>query len=306
LKNKTNGSKTTHKRSAAVSLALGGGGSRGSAHIGVLRALENANIRVAAIAGSSIGGLIAAVYAAGYNPDAIQEKLTSLKGSRMLRAPARARNALIGLEGIEAILREVLGERYFEDLDIPLALTALDMNTGREVVLREGMVIEAVLATIAIPGVFPSRKLNGYELVDGGLSNPVPVAVARSLAPRLPVIAVALSQALEADGVHVGDKDLDSLPIPGTVKRFRLGRAFLAFTRAMNASGRIQGEIRLAVEKPDLIIRPDVEHVGVLDAVDVSDLARRGEQSTQAVLPLLRRVLRSRSALGTLRNLLPN
>lgn len=264
---------------------------------------------MAAVAGSSIGGLIAAVYAAGYSPDEIEERLAVLQNTRLFRHPPRVPNALIGLDGIATELQTVLGEIRFADLEIPLAVTALDVASSEEVIIREGSVLEAVLATIAIPGVFPSRAINGYELVDGGLSNPVPVEVARSLAPRLPVVAVALSQpphteSVKANGHANGNSSaLNSLPIPSPILRLRLGQALQAFMQAMSASGRIQGELRLQVEKPDIVIRPDVEHVGVLDAVDVKDLARRGEAAAIEVLPALREVLQKQAPLGALRSI---
>lgn len=307
MKNRKNHKQAYHRRSAAITLALGGGGSRGAAHVGVLRVLEREGIRVAGIAGSSIGGLIAAVYAAGHSAEEIEKRLAVLQNTRLFRHPTRVPNALIGLDGIATELRAVLGDIQFSELDIPLAVTALDVASSEEVVIREGSVMEAVLATIAIPGVFPSRAINGYELVDGGLSNPVPVEVARRLAPRLPVVAVALSQPPHTETVKasghgtVTGSGLDSLPIPGPIRRLRLGQAFQAFLQAMSASGRIQGELRLQVEKPDVVIRPDVEHVGVLDAVDVPDLARRGEEAAMEALPQLRAAIQRRSPLGKLR-----
>lgn len=286
MKNKVSGGK--------IALVLGGGGLRGGAHVGVLQVLEREGIRVGALAGSSIGGLIAAVYAAGLSPDDIKDKLAALEYRRLLREPSRAANALLGLQGVENVLREVLGERTFEDLGIPLALTALDVRSGREVVLTKGSLVDAVMATIAIPGVFPSRQYNGWELVDGGLSNPVPVQVARDLAPGLPVVAVPLGPApeFETQTVQTSRSDLSSLPIPSPVMRFRLGQAFIAFTQAITLSGQIQGEFRLVTEKPDLIIRPLVTDFGLLDAPNVEEVVRRGESATQAALPRLRRLLK--------------
>ena len=275
-------------------MALGGGGSKGSAHIGVLRVLERENIRINALAGSSIGGLIAAVYAVGNKADAIEERMAVLLGSNLLRTGAKAPNALMGLDGVAKVLEEILGDRRFEDLDIPLALTALDLVTCQEVVLRSGPLVEAVLATIAIPGVFPIQKIQGYELVDGGMSNPVPVAVARSLAPGLPVVASVLSHPAPPSNNGNGSKrhGLAALPIPAAFLRFRLGRSFMAFMKALDVSGRVQTELRIGLEKPDVVIRPDVEHIGLLDSVDVADMARRGEEATIQVLPELRRALR--------------
>lgn len=284
------------RKAPGIALALGGGGSKGSAHIGVLRVLERENIRIEALAGSSIGGLIAAVYAVGNNADAIERRMTSLQSSNLLRSGHKSPDALMGLDGVARVLQEILGDRRFEDLDIPLALTALDLVTCQEVVLREGPLMDAVLATIAIPGVFPIQKIKGYELVDGGMSNPVPVAVARSLAPRLPVVASVLSQsvlpAASSNGNGAKQNGLSALPIPSPFLRLRLGRSFLAFMNALNVSGRVQTELRIGLEKPDVVIRPDVEDIGLLDAVDVADLARRGGHATEEVLPQLRRAIR--------------
>jgi NTE family protein len=296
LKNSFNKFKLRLRKPQGIALALGGGGAKGSAHIGVLRVLERENIRIEALAGSSIGGLVAAVYAVGNNAAAIEQRMSALQASNLLRSGSKAPNALMGLDGIAHVLEDILGERRFEDLYIPLALTALDLVTCQEVVLREGKLVDAVLATIAIPGIFPVQKMNGYELVDGGLSNPVPVAVARSLAPRLPVVASVLSQPTLAvpssNGNGAKKNGLSALPLPGPLMRLRLGQSFLAFMNALSVSARVQTELRIRLEKPDVVIRPDVEHVGLLDAVDVVDLARRGEEATLKVLPDLRRALR--------------
>lgn len=297
MKNRFNDFRLRLRKAQGVALALGGGGSRGSAHIGVLRVLERENIRIEALAGSSIGGLIAAVYAVGNTADEIQARMAALETGSLLRGGGKPPDALLGLDSIARALQDILGERRFEDLSIPLALTALDLLTGEEVVLRKGRLVDAVLATIAIPGVFPIQKMNGYELVDGGLSNPVPIAVARSLAPRAPVVASVLSQpalpvAGSADGNGKKPTGLDFLPIPNPIMRLRIGRSFAAFMNALSVSGRVQTELRIGLEKPDVIVRPDVEGIGILDTVDVADLALRGETAARQALPELRKALR--------------
>lgn len=296
MKNRFSDFRLRLRKPRAVALALGGGGSKGSAHIGVLRVLERENINVEALAGSSIGGLIAAVYAVGNNAEAIEQRMAALQRGNLLRSVSKSPDALMGLDGVATVLHEILGNRRFEDLDIPLALTALDIATGQEVVLREGPLVDAVLATIAIPGVFPAQKVHGRDLVDGGMSNPVPVAVARSLAPHLPVVASVLSQpsppAVSSNGHRAKQNGLGALRIPSPLLRLRLGRSFMAFMNALSVSGRVQTELRIELEKPDVVIRPDVDHVGLLDPVDVADLAFRGEQAAELVLPQLRGALR--------------
>ena len=92
---------------------------------------------------------------------------------------------------------KLLGEKTFDDLKIPCAVTAVDVKTGSEVVISEGYLRDAVLATIALPGIFPPHHLNDWELMDGGVLNPVPVSVARMLSPDLPIVAVVLNDPLD-------------------------------------------------------------------------------------------------------------
>lgn len=270
-----------------ISLALGGGGSKGNAHIGVLRVLEELGFSLAAMAGSSIGGLIGAVYLVGNSPDAIENRLADTEFRRLFRRGPEARNSLLGLAGVAELLTETIGEATFADLPIPFGLTAVDLKSGREIVLKKGRLLDAVFATIAVPGIFPPREIGPYELVDGGISNPVPVAIARSLAPRVPVVAVALSSPPTAKTPLPETNLLGPLPGIERISRFRLTQAFNVFSRAITVSGRLLTELRLESEKPDLIIRPDVDHIGLLDRVDVHAVVKLGEAAARASLPAL-------------------
>src|SRR5690606_29244145 len=105
--------------------------------------------------------------------------------------------ALLGLNGVRQLLNQALEEKTFADLRIPCAVTAVDLNNGTEVILSEGKLVDAVLATIALPGIFPVQHVNDWDLIDGGVLNPVPVSVARMLSPDLPIVAVALTEPLD-------------------------------------------------------------------------------------------------------------
>jgi NTE family protein len=191
-------------------------------------------------------------------------------------------------------LHQWIGDFIFADLKIPFAVTAADLDTGKEVILSEGRVVDAVLASAAMPGIFPPVQINGNTLVDGGILNPVPVAIARSLAPELPVIAVCLSP-------NNGDLTPMHLQIPATgsiqmsllgqLSRFRWGQALQVFSRAIDAEARMLAELRMQVERPDVIVRPDVGKYGILDPVNTSELVNVGEQAAQAVLPEIRHAL---------------
>ena len=173
-----------------ITLALGGGGAKGNAHIGVLRKLEAEGFRVRAVAGTSFGGIVAAMYAFGKTPDQIEELFASVDQNRLYGHAAGDGPSLLGLAGASKLMDDVFGAATFDDLHLPCALTGVDLKSAREVILTEGLVRDAILATIALPGIFPPRKIQDWELVDGGTLDPVPVAVARALAPNLPVVAV--------------------------------------------------------------------------------------------------------------------
>jgi NTE family protein len=270
-----------------ISLALGGGGSKGAAHIGVLRVVEQQGYQIAAIAGTSVGGLIAAVYLSGNSPDEMEQLLTGTEFRKLFRGSRKARKSLLGLAGVADLLSHTIGNIQFEDLTIPLALTAVDLKTGQEVVLNSGSVREAVFATIAVPGIFPPREIGDYDLVDGGISNPVPVSMARDLARSVPVIAVPLSSS-PSTNTDLPETNLLG-PIPGIrrMTHFRLGQAFQVFTRSMTISSRLLTELRLQLDQPDLIIRPDVDHIGLLDRVNVAEVVRLGEEAALKSLPQL-------------------
>jgi len=276
-----------------ITLALGGGGSKGNAHIGVLRRLEENGFQVRAIAGTSFGGLVAAVYAAGYSPDEIEDLFASVDQARLYGRSAGERPSLLGLAGVNKWLQKIFGDRTFNDTSIPCALTAVDLNCGCEVTLDEGRLVDAILATIAVPGILPAFPWHNWELVDGGVLNPVPVSLARALAPFLPVVAVSL-QAPMGEPAH---SMMVPLPIPSGLPKpildrlshIRYAQAFDIFMRSVDVGNRAIAEYRLAVDKPDIIIRPAVSDIELLGKVDVREVARRGEAAVDAALPELKR-----------------
>jgi NTE family protein len=276
-----------------ISVALGGGGSKGNSHIGVLRRLEREGYHIRALAGTSFGGIVAVFYAAGYSPTQIEDLFADLDQVQLYGHGENDNPSLLGLAGAGKWLEKTLGERTFKDLKIPCAVTAVDLKSGCEVVLSEGQLVDALMATIAIPGIFPPRHLNDWELVDGSVLNPVPVSVARMLAPDLPVVAIILTEALGSSAKTM------TMPIPSYVPRSivkRLARlnyaqAFDIFLRSLDVVDRALAEYRLVVDKPEIIIRPDVHHIDILDKVDVREVARLGDEATEIVLPELKRVV---------------
>ena len=274
-----------------ISLALGGGGSRGYAHIGVLQRLEKEGFRIRAVAGTSAGGIVAVAYAAGYSPDELEAAFSKVDQSKLFARSSEEGPGILGLSGAARIFENFFGERTFADLRIPCAVVAVDLKAGREVVLRQGRVVDALLATIAVPGVFPPRQYGDAQLVDGAVLNPVPVLVARSLAPRLPVVAVVLDGMVESGGAF------NSIPLPVPVPpriverltRTRIAQAFNIFLQSVDVGSRKLAELRLLTDHPEVVIRPDVSGIGMLDKVDVHRIIGKGVEATEIVLPELRR-----------------
>jgi NTE family protein len=274
-----------------ISLALGGGGAKGNSHIGVIRRLEKEGFRIRAVAGTSFGGIVAALYAFGRTPDQIEELFSKIDQPRLYGHASGEGPSLLGLAGASKLFDELFGATTFDDLRLPCALTGVDLKSAREVILTEGSVRDAILATIALPGIFPPRRIQDWELVDGGTLDPVPVSVARTLAPNLPVVAVVLTAPIGAPTRTI-EMSLPYLPnaIARRIIRMRPAQAFDIFLQAVDIGNRLMTELRLEKDDPEVIIRPAVTHIQLLDKVNVSDVALLGEQAVDAVLPDLRRV----------------
>jgi NTE family protein len=268
-----------------ISLALGGGGARGLAHIGVLYALERAGFRIRAVAGTSMGGIIGALYAAGYSPPELVHWADDAAHRDLFRARPSG-SSLIGLDRIERLLNEALRDRTFEELGVRCAVTATDLKSGEEIVLQEGRMVDAVLATIALPGVFPPQIMGETRLVDGGIVDPVPVRPARGLYPG-PVVAVALSPPREEWAESTSPNPLGSIPIIDMFTRLRPGEALRVFLRTTEILMRMYTEICLELDKPEVVIRPRVSHIGLFDEPSAADMCDLGERAAEEAIPKL-------------------
>lgn len=276
-----------------ITLALGGGGAKGNSHIGVLRRLEKEGFKIRSVAGTSFGGLVAILYASGRTPNEIEEIFSSVDQATLYGRDSKDGPSLLGLSGVRKLLDSLLGEKTFADLTIPCAVTAVDTKTGSEVVISEGLLRDAVLATIALPGIFPPQTLNNWELMDGGVLNPVPVTVARMLSPELPIVAVVLNDPLD---IPVRTY---AIPVPAILPRqiterihqLHYAQAFDIFMRAVDLSSRAVAHYRLEADAPDVIVRPKVHNIDLLDKVVVKDVAMLGELALEDVLPQLKKAV---------------
>ena len=266
-----------------LGLALGGGGARGLAHIGVLKVLDREQIAVDVIAGTSMGGIVGALYAAGFSGERIEAEMLRLSRSRLelvklidLRLGAAG---LVGGGRITEMLAALLGtDLTFADLRIPFAVTGVDILTGREVDLSEGNVVEAVRATMSVPGVFSPVEIGPYRLVDGGVLNNVPVDLALKLGADA-VIAVDVLPNFRAN--QPGQPPVVE-PIQGASLPLQLSNLWHVVLVMMAALT----EFRLKEAPPDLMIRPDVpKDIDILFGFEQAAQAiAAGEQAAQALL----------------------
>lgn len=176
-----------------VGLALGSGSARGWSHIGVIRALTEADIQVDYVAGTSIGALVGAVYAAG-KMDVLEAWVLQLEWKQILAFidVVFPKSGLIDGRKIADLVRRHIHVDNIEELPVPFGAVATDLHMGQEVVLRKGDIIEAVRASISLPGIFTPVEKDHAFLIDGGLVNPLPVSIARDMGADF-VIAVDLN-----------------------------------------------------------------------------------------------------------------
>lgn len=278
-----------------ISIALGGGGIRGIAHIGVIRCLESYGFKIKSIAGTSAGGLIGAAFAAGYTSEEVEEAVNEFSDHPNFKRQSHDKPSLLGVQGISNLLKKMLGDKLIEDFPIPFIATAVSIETGQEIILDKGKAIDAILATIAIPGVLPSQEIGGKILMDGGVLDPIPVRAARWLNPSLPIVAVVLNK-------KPIDTDIKKTPLPFSIQmpdtiieqilKMRLVEALQVFTRSIEVSSDRLSELNLIIDKPDVIVEPIVGHYNLLDKVNAIDLIKAGEIAAELTIPDLEKACR--------------
>lgn len=269
-----------------VVLALGGGGVRGIAHLGVVQCLLENEYEIAGIAGTSAGGMFGAPLADQVPPKDILAAVIQFFKSPNFRRASTDSASIAGTTGLEYVLEKFLKGKTFIDLPIKLAVTSVSLKTGEEVVITEGDVIQAVLATIAIPGVFPTR--GGEVLVDGGVLDPTPVLPARALNPSVPIVAVTLHTKLEGfSPLEDSNISIDQLPeqLVGRLTRTRIGESLKNLSASYGLVSDRMAELNLEVSKPDVVVKPIVGHFGTLQKVDATVLFDEGYRAMQKQLP---------------------
>jgi NTE family protein len=308
-------------RNRKTGLALGSGGSKGVAHMAVIEYLEGMNIPIDMIAGASIGAVVGGLYAVGklgQFRDDIQKK--SRRDFYAMLDPVLPRSGLLEGRGIMKFLsRYIPRDTLIEDLPVRLAVVATDYNTGKSVVFRSGNLLDAIRASISIPGVFVPVRYRSTFLIDGGVSNPLPVDVlekmgaGRTVAVNLhPQLAGGNGQPLSAAGSMLeqwdavdsrdilnderkesGEKDLkkkqgflDSIgewirPAGNAGPAVKAPSIFEAIFQSVDIMSFVNTALMLKNHPPSVLIEPDLVKVETLDFSDVPGLLRGGREACE-------------------------
>jgi NTE family protein len=248
-----------------IGLALGGGVVRGYAHIGVLSVLEREGIPIHCIAGASAGAIMGAMYAAGLSAGQIREGAMRLKWWHLAR-PVFPIRGLVSFAPMERWLMRALGDIRFEDLKLPFAAVATDLEAGQPITLREGRLAPAIRGSCSVPGLVVPLRLNGHLLCDGGISDNLPVSVARALGAEYVI------------GVNLFDPF-----IPRPRNLFSLGFAAIE-TMVRRAGG--------GIDSADCLISPDLVGNTYLRMSKRQELMAKGEVAAESQLECIRAAVR--------------
>ncbi len=293
-----------------IGLALGSGSSRGWSHIGVISVLTDQGIVPDIVCGTSIGSLVGASYISG-NIEKLEEwvcSLTKFETARFFEINTSL-NGFVNTERLHHFLNEYVAHdnSVIEAFTKRYAAVATDLETGREVWLTKGSVLEAVWSSMSLPGLFPAIKSNNKWLVDGGLVNPVPVSVCRALGADI-VIAVNLNgdivgkhfqkpkNIIKKDMGVVGKitdlvAEYTAQVFPQTKVEDQAPSLFEAIAGSVNITQDRITRSRMAGDPPDVLLSPKLSHIGLLEFYRANEAISEGKKCVQRMLPEIQHVL---------------
>jgi NTE family protein len=292
----------------SIGLALGGGVARGWCHIGILRTLIRAGFEPDVVAGTSIGAVVGGLYLAGKLDD-LESWARSLDAKRVraMMDISLTSGGMVAGRKLKELLDQYVGDVRIEHLTRNFAAVATELKTGHEVWLRSGSLSDAIRASYALPGVFPAMNIDGRFHVDGAITNPVPTAAARALGGRL-VIGVGLhvdGQQADDDMADPGPFGEDDASWTDWIRPDRMVAKMIfgprkdgpgisaTMTGALNIILDRLTRMRLAADPADVMIEPDVSHIGLLEFDRADELIALGGQAAERALPLIERLVAS-------------
>lgn len=249
-----------------VGLALGSGGARGFAHLGVIKVLVEEGIPIDLIAGSSMGAMVACFYGAGIEMEQLYKLSTSFKRKYYLDFTVPKMGFIAG-KRVKELIRIFTKGKNIDELNIPVGVVATDLMTGEKIVFKEGPIADAVRASIAIPGIFVPEKWNGRILVDGGVIDRIPVSVVKEMGADI-VIAIDVSQVKRNEEISsIYDVIMQSIDI--MQKELVSNREFAS----------------------DIMIRPKVDMYSSRAFTNIKEIIEIGENEARKEIDNIKRVI---------------
>jgi NTE family protein len=289
-----------------IGLVLGGGAALGMAHIGIIRVLEREGIPIDIVVGSSMGALIGSLWSIGNSADVLEEYGREFENKlEMLNKvfdPVLPLAGLVGGEGIRKWLKGKLGNKTFHDSKIPLKVVIYDLFHRKEIVLSDGLLLDAIRKSIAIPGVIRPVMEGRQMIIDGGVLNPLPTNVLTDMGVKK-IIAVNVLQSPEEVDWSQKKEDENLIKCfnmsfsqhPFKFIGFRVGRFFSdLFTpniadiivRTLQATEYVLAE--QSAKQADVLIHPDLKGIYWFELYEVNELIKRGEEAAIKALPAIK------------------
>jgi NTE family protein len=264
-----------------VGLALGGGGARGLAHIGVLKILEKYNIPIDYISGTSIGALIGALYSAEPNAKKLEKECLETNWNSLFDYTFPSEGLIKG-EKIEKFLQEKLDKLNFNQLKIPLFITAFDIGNKQEIIFNKGEVAKAVRASISIPGIFVPVENNGRILVDGSITDLIPTKILKKEGADI-IIAVNVDYVHEKKPTFKEEARFSSekKKIPGVIS---------TISKSLQVMEAEASKAELDLDKADLVLNLNLENISTLDFSKVKETIKKGQLAANRSIKKLQRL----------------
>ncbi len=321
-----------YRKGLKIGLALSSGSARGEAHVGVIKAILDNGVPIDMVAGTSAGAIVGAYYAANGNVDGLERAIYEATPKQMMEMMsfdlAIKFKGFIGEKKSLKWLKSLIGGVYFSDLKIPLAVVATDMNSGEEVVITKGSVLEAVRASIAMPVLFTPTRCHGRFLVDGGFCNPLPVDVVKKMGATF-VIASNVIRTPEVAQAHflkegsIQRRGMDDIVLSEALERSReeLIRDIAQISKTTpTPSGETRDIpnmfnvlvssvytmeytfVKHKIRQADITISPDIRNLNMLDFYRGKEVIARGyEAASKRLSKLMNRLLSKRGAVTFLK-----
>jgi len=272
-----------------VGLALGGGGARGCAHVGVIKALMEANIPIDFIAGTSIGSFVGGVYSAG-DINMLEEFLVKIKWKDVVKYldPVLPKRGLFEGAKFKKIIHGLIPKSDFKYARVPYIAVATDLLTGKEVRIKSGNIADAIRASIAIPGIFTPFKKGNQHLVDGGAVNPLPVSVVRDMGADI-VIAVDLNHSF------LGEQSKVKKPNKGKFMKWVTPDWPTIIDVIENSVFMMQDGItqkNLVLHKPDILLQPVLGASSIFDFHHAKKMIDIGYKIAKKQIPNIKKLLK--------------